>query len=147
MAWNQLESRTVFKVYFLRRIVVESSRPGCSAVASSRPPCLLLLFSRCSLRRLFSSGLPWPRLHLLTLHFFLWMVSGHGSPPNWGSSFTTRVRIMWPLPQDLLHSDHSVHSVTRQSVAEGGSEHFPACFLLTCYLSVVLILNNVFNGL
>lgn len=29
-----------------------------------------------------------------------------------------RVRIAWPFPQDLLHSDHSVHSDMMQSMAE-----------------------------
>lgn len=92
-------------------------QPGCSEVTSVLP-CLLLLFSLCSLRRFFSSLLTCPRLHFLILHFFLWMVSEQGSPPNWGSSFTMRVLIVWPFPQDLLHSDHSVHSDMSQSMAE-----------------------------
>lgn len=96
-------------------------QPGCWVVTSDLP-CLLLLFSRCSLRRRFSSLLAWPRLHFLILHFFLWMVSEHGSPPNCGSSVTERVRMVWPFPQDLLHSDHSVHSDMTQSMAEGRQE-------------------------
>lgn len=96
--------------------------PGCSSTAASRPCCLPLLFSfpppTSPPRRLFFSSLALePRLHFLILHFFLWTVSGQGSPPNWGSSFTMRVLMVCPLPQDLLHSDHSVHSDTMQSVA------------------------------
>lgn len=29
-----------------------------------------------------------------------------------------RVRIVWPFPHDLLHSDHSLHSDTTQSMAK-----------------------------
>lgn len=93
-------------------------QPGCWEVTSDRP-CLLLRFSRCSLRRFFSSLFTCPRLHFLILHFFLWIVSEQGSPPNWGSIFTMRVLMVWPFPQDLLHSDHSVHSDMPQSIAEG----------------------------
>lgn len=55
--------------------------------------------------------------HFLSLHFFLWMVSGQALPPNCGSSLTIRVRMVCPFPQDLLHSDHSDHSETMQSIA------------------------------
>lgn len=94
-------------------ITDHSHQPCCSSTAASLP-CLprLLLFP------------PPPPLssfvlvrHFLILHFFLWMVSGQGPPPNCGSSLTIRVRMVCPLPQDLLHSDHSDHSETMQSTA------------------------------
>lgn len=78
-------------------------------------------------------------MHLRILHFFLWTVSGQGRPPNWGSSLTIRDRIMWPFPQDLLHSDHPDHSDSMQSVAGGGMEwikktafHQSVYFLCVC---------------
>lgn len=85
---------------------------------NSGRPSLLLRFSRCSLRRFFSSLLACPRPHFLILHFFLWMVSEQWSPPNCGSSVTVRVRMVWPFPHDLVHSDHSVHSDMAQFTAE-----------------------------
>lgn len=77
-----------------------------------------LLFSRCSLRRFFSSLLARPLPHFLILHFFLWTVSVQWSPPNCGSSVTVRLRTVWPFPHDLVHSDHSVHSDMAQLMAE-----------------------------
>ena len=50
-------------------------------------------------------------------HFFRCTVSGQGAPPNWGSIWIMRVRIMCPFPHDLLHSDHWDHSVSSQSMA------------------------------
>lgn len=95
-----------------------SHQPGCSSTAASLP-CLprLLLFPP-------PPPPPPPPLssfvfvrHFLILHFFLWMVSGQALPPSCGSSLTIRVRMVCPLPQDLLHSDHSDHSETMQSTA------------------------------
>lgn len=96
-----------------------SHQPCCSSTAASLP-CLprLLLFPPPPLSP------PPPPLssfvlfrHFLILHFFLWMVSGQGLPPNCGSSLIMRVRMVCPLPQDLLHSDQSDHSETMQSTA------------------------------
>lgn len=109
--------RTVRRNLPCRLFLMWWCQPGCCE-GTSALPCLLLLFSRCSLRRLFSSLLACPRLHFLILHFFLWMVSEQGSPPNCGSSVTVRVRMVWPFPHDLLHSDHSVQSDMTQSMAE-----------------------------
>lgn len=93
-------------------------QPGCSEVTSPLPSSLLPLLLTRSLGGFFSLPLASRLLHFRILHFFLWMLSGQWSPPNWGSSFTMRVRIVWPLPQDLLHSDHSLHSDITQSMAE-----------------------------
>lgn len=98
-----------------------SHQPCCSSTAASLP-CLprLLLFPPPPR----SPPPPPPPLpsfvlfrHFLILHFFLWMVSGQGLPPNCGSNLIIRVRMVCPLPQDLLHSDHSDHSETMQSTA------------------------------
>lgn len=97
---------------------VNHFRPVLSSAAESRL-CLTSFLAETSCL-FFLSLAREPLVHLRILHFFLWTVSGHGMPPNWGSSLTIRERIMWPFPQDLLHSDHDDHSDSMQSVAGGG---------------------------
>lgn len=94
---------------------VVSHSPGYCSLSKFFFACSLLLFSRASFQRLFS--IPGPRRHFLTLHFVRWTVSGQAAPPNWGSILIILVLIMWPLPQEVLHSDHWDHSVSSQSMA------------------------------
>lgn len=100
---------------------VVSHSPGYCSLSKFFFACSLLLFSRASFQRLFS--IPAPLRHFLTLHFVLWTVSGQAAPPNWGSILIILVLIMWPLPQEVLHSDHWDHSVSSQSMAAGDREH------------------------
>lgn len=96
---------------------VVSHSPGYCSLSKFFFACSLLLFSRASFQRRFS--IPAPLRHFLTLHFVRWTVSGQAAPPNWGSILIILVLIMWPLPQEVLHSDHWDHSVSSQSMAAG----------------------------
>lgn len=96
---------------------VASHSPGYCSLSKFFFACSLLLFSRASFQRLFS--IPAPLRHFLTLHFVRCTVSGQAAPPNWGSILIILVLIMWPLPQEVLHSDHWDHSVSSQSMAVG----------------------------
>lgn len=100
---------------------VVSHSPGYCSLSKFFFACSLLLFSRASFQRLFS--IPDPLRHFLTLHFVRWTVSGQAMPPNWGSILIILVLIMWPFPQDVLHSDHWDHSVSSQSMAAGNKKH------------------------
>lgn len=95
--------------------------PGYCSLSKFFLACSLLLFSLASFQRLFS--IPAPLRHFRTLHFARCTVSGQAAPPNWGSILIILVLIMWPLPQEVLHSDHWDHSVSSQSMAAGKEKH------------------------
>lgn len=99
-----------------------SHSPGYCSLSIFFFACSLLLFSRASFQRLFS--IPGPLRHFLTRHLVRWTVSGHAVPPNCGSILIILVLIMWPFPQEVLHSDHWDHSVSSQSMAAKNENYY-----------------------
>lgn len=113
---NNLRSAPLFEPRAAPPILtLRSAVPGNCSPSDSSFSCSLRLLSLASLQRSFwTDGL---RRHFRARHFLRCTVSGQGTPPNWGSIWIVRVRIMWPFPHDLLHSDHWDHSLSSQSMA------------------------------
>lgn len=49
------------------------------------------------------------------LHFLLWTVAGHLTPPNEVAVWTLRVRVLLPVPHEAPHLDHLPKSLVTQS--------------------------------
>jgi hypothetical protein len=68
--------------------------------------------------------LKYPREHARALpHHFVSCNGGHTLPPRLACFITSRLRVISPIPHDLLHGPHCDQSLTRQSRGGPGTRH------------------------